>query len=303
VNLRRLVYFTTIVDEGSFTRAAARLYISQPTLSHQIRALEAEIGGALLERLPKGVRLTAAGAAFLPEARTAVAAADRAAHVARRSLGFESGELEIAASVSVAFGLLPPVIQTWRERYPQISIRLREYADVRGLADAVRQGAVDFGISRRPLDWKGPIEPLGWDTIVVVLPPHDPLAKTGDRVSLRALADRDWVLIDPEHGLGKVLDSLFAGEGIVPRIAIRTGQVMGAPLLAAAGLGPALVPENIVPPGLRHAVRQLDPPRTREIVAFTRSVWSPLAAALLELTGERPWPQRPRGSQAIIHEQ
>jgi len=296
------MYFTTVVDEGSFTRAAARLYVSQPTLSHQIKALEVEVGGPLLERLPHGIRLTAAGAALLPEARTALAAAERATRAARRSLGLESGELEVAATMSVAFGLLPAVIQAWHERYPAIGIRLREYNDVPELAEAVRRGTVEFAISRRPFSWNGPIELLGWDSIVVVLPPQDPLARTKKRVPLKALADRDWVLIDPDHALGQVIDSLFAAEGIVPRVAVRTSQVLGAPLLAAAGLGPALVPGNIVPPGLRHTMRQLDPPRTREMVAFTRSSWSPLATAFLDLIRERSWPRRPDRATPIIHQ-
>jgi DNA-binding transcriptional LysR family regulator len=256
----------------------------------------------LLERLPQGIRLTAAGAALLPEARAAAAAAARAGQAARRSLGLESGELELGATISVAFGLLPPVIQAWHQRYPQVGIRLREYDDVADLADAVRRGMVDFAISRRPVDWQGPTEHLGWDTIVVVLPPQDPLARTNKRVSLKAMADRDWVLIDPERALGRALDAMFAEEGIVPRVAIRTSEVMGAPLLSAAGLGPALVPANVVPPGLHHTIRQLDPPRTREIVAFTRTSWSPPATALFELIRERPWPRRPRGAQPVIHQ-
>src|SRR5882672_222310 len=83
MNLRQLRYFTAIADERSFTRAAEQLLVAQPSLSQQIKSLEAELGGQLLERLPTGVRLTAAGQAFLPEARAAVRHADRAAQQAR----------------------------------------------------------------------------------------------------------------------------------------------------------------------------------------------------------------------------
>src|SRR3954469_14588028 len=78
VNLRQLEYFLVIAEEGSFTRAAERLLVAQPSLSQQIGALEAELGGPLLERMPRGVRLTTAGHSFLPEARAAISHADRA---------------------------------------------------------------------------------------------------------------------------------------------------------------------------------------------------------------------------------
>ena len=75
--LRQLEYFVAIVDEGSFTRAAALLHVTQPGLSHQFQALEKEAGGRLVERLPRGVRLTAAGRAMLPAARATLAASRR----------------------------------------------------------------------------------------------------------------------------------------------------------------------------------------------------------------------------------
>src|SRR5258705_8308605 len=94
MNLGQLRYFLTIADEASFTRAAEQLLVAQPSLSQQIKSLEHELGGPLLERLPTGVRLTAAGKAFLPEARAAVAHADRARRNARSALGLEAGEIQ-----------------------------------------------------------------------------------------------------------------------------------------------------------------------------------------------------------------
>ena len=78
MNLRQLDYFLAVADEGSFTRAAERLLVAQPSLSQQIKSLEQELGGPLLERLPKGVRLTAAGKAFITEARAAPSRTPRA---------------------------------------------------------------------------------------------------------------------------------------------------------------------------------------------------------------------------------
>ncbi len=131
VNLLQLRYFVSIAEEGSFTRAAERLLVAQPSLSQHIKSLEHELGGALLERLPKGVRLTAAGKEFLPEARAAVTHADRAKRNARSVFGLEGGELEVATVTSVAFGVLPPAFERWHENHPSTRIALREFTHAR----------------------------------------------------------------------------------------------------------------------------------------------------------------------------
>src|SRR5258705_13617450 len=94
--LRQLEYLVTVADLGSFTRAAAELHVSQPALSHQIAVLERDVGGPLLDRLPRAVRLNPAGRALLPHARTALAEAGRARAAARQATGVEAGGLDIA---------------------------------------------------------------------------------------------------------------------------------------------------------------------------------------------------------------
>src|ERR671911_1715773 len=107
MTLRQLEYLVAVVDAGSFGRAALELYVTQPTLSQQIRALEAEVGGALVERLPRGVRATPAGDALLPAARAALAAAGRARRAARMVLGLEAGGVEVATIGTGGLRLLP----------------------------------------------------------------------------------------------------------------------------------------------------------------------------------------------------
>jgi len=139
MTLRQLEYLVAVVDEGSFGRAALSLYVSQPTLSQQIRALEAEVGGSLVERLPRGARATPAGEALLPAARAALAAAQRARRSARMVLGLEAGELEIATVGTVALGLLPPVLKRWRVRHPARTVRLHEHRDGPALAEVTKR--------------------------------------------------------------------------------------------------------------------------------------------------------------------
>jgi DNA-binding transcriptional LysR family regulator len=299
MNLRQLRYFLTIADEGSFTRAAQQLLVAQPSLSQQIKALERELGGPLLERLPKGVRLTAAGKAFLPEARAAVAHADRARRNARSALGLQAGELEVATVTSVAYGLLPPAFERWRERYPATTIALREYTHRRALDDAVRTGVGDIAVGPRPPQWSGPVVELGWEEFVAILPTTDPLSTRTRAIRLEELAERDWVLFGPSHGLSELILETCARAGFTPRRTVETGQVAAAAHLAAAGLGVTIIPNNVVPHGLRAAVRSLRTPLVREVVAFTRREWSPLADAFLEVLQAQPWQPRPRAATDV----
>jgi DNA-binding transcriptional LysR family regulator len=283
VNLRQLHYLVAIADEGSFTRAAEQLLVAQPSLSQQIKSLEHELGGSLLERLPTGVRLTAAGKVFLPEARAAVAHAERARRNARSALGLEAGEIEVATVTSVAYGVLPPAFERWHQRYPGTTITLREYKHRRALDDAVRLGVGDIAVGPRPKEWHGPVVELGWEEFVAVLPASDPLAQNKRPIALGELAERETC----------------ARAGFAPRRTVQTGQVAAAGHLAAAGLGVTIIPSNIVPTGVGAAIRQLKPRLARQIVAFTRQDWSPLAAAFLEVLKEQTWHRRPASATDV----
>jgi DNA-binding transcriptional LysR family regulator len=299
MNLRQLHYLVAIADEGSFTRAAERLLVAQPSLSQQIKSLEHELGGPLLERLPTGVRLTAAGKAFLPEARAAVAHAERARRNARSALGLEAGEIEVATVTSVAFGVLPPAFEAWHERYPGTTITLREYTHRQALDDAVRLGVGDIAVGPRPPEWHGPVVELGWEEFVAVLPASDPLARNKRPVALEQLAERDWVLFGSDHGLSELILEICARAGFTPRRTIQTGQVAAAGHLAAAGLGVTIIPRNVVPTDLGAAIRSLKPPLARQLAAFTRQDWSPLAAAFLQVLRDQTWQRRPPSATVV----
>ncbi|MFB7948454.1 LysR family transcriptional regulator [Kitasatospora phosalacinea] len=285
--LRQFEYLVTVVDTGSFTRAAERLHVTQPALSHQVRALEGSLGGPLLERLPRAVRLTPLGRAVLPHARAVLADAERLHAAARRATGLEEGELEVAAVHSVALGLLPPVLRAWRARHPRVRIRLREYPHEELLRAATAAGRADLAVGPLPDEWDGPVRDLGVEEFALVLPADDPLAAAPDGVlPLAALADRDWVHYAPGHGLAEVLDAACARAGFLPRAAVRTEQTAAAPVLAAAGLGPALVPATVLPPALDAAVLRPDPPVRRPLAAYTRTRPDRLTTTFTDLLAE-----------------
>src|SRR3954451_14675657 len=114
---------------------------------------------------------------------------------------------------------------------------------------------------------------LGWQEFVVVVPRSDPLAQRRRAVALEELADRDWVLFGPHHGLTELVLRVCARAGFVPRRRVQTGQVVAAAHLAAAGFGVSLVPSNIVPYELNDSIRRLKSPVVRHLVAFARQDW------------------------------
>ncbi|MER6330974.1 LysR family transcriptional regulator [Streptomyces sp. NPDC001034] len=286
--LRQLEYLVTVVDTGSFTRAAERLHVTQPALSHQIRALESAVGGPLLERLPRAIRLTPMGRAVLPHARAALAEAERLHSVARRSAGLDEGELEVATVYSVSLGILPPVLRVWRRRHPGIRIRLHEYPHAAQLQAAMAAGGADLAVGPPPADWEGPTRELGVEEFAVVLPADDPLADSPTRtIALASLADRAWVHYSPGNGLADLLDGVCLRAGFRPEAAIRAEQTSAVPLLAAAGLGPALVPANIIPPHFDGAALRPDPPIRRTLTAYTRTRPDPLTVAFADHLGHQ----------------
>ncbi|HZU19887.1 MAG TPA: LysR family transcriptional regulator [Gaiellaceae bacterium] len=298
MNFRQLECFVAVVDEGSFTRGARRVGISQPSLSQHIRALEQELEGPVFNRLPRGVSLTPAGRTLLPEARTAVRALERGLRGARSTLAVEGGELEIATVLSMAVGVLPRYIGTWHELHPNVSIRLHEFRHRSLLEDAVEQGIADFALGPMPVRrWDGPLEMVGWEEFVLVVPLRDPLARRRS-VRLEQLHDRQWVLYHPDHGLAGIVESLCRGAGYSPRGTVRTSQAEGAVRLAAAGLGIALVPDNIVVPGIECEVLRFDPRVVRDVAVYSRVPLSPTAAAFVDVVRADAKP-RPAGIRTV----
>lgn len=300
MTLRQLEYLLAVAQTGSFTAAAAALLVSQPTLSQQIRALEAEVGGPLLERLPRGVQLAPAGKALLGDAQAAVASARRALLAGRRAVNAIPQTLTLATVGSLAVAVLPATIKRWHEQVPDVSIRLLEFANRRQVAEAVLEGSADVGVGPLPGDWHGVRYELGWEQLMLVLPMNEPLAHAGTELTLEALAERQWVLYEEGHGLAEVAWDACRAAGFEPQCAVRTAQVEAAARLAAAGIGPSLVPIKNVPPDLLHHVRGIDPPVAWRVWAYMAAAEvSATSAAFAEMLVDGPWQRTPLISRSV----
>ncbi|WEV24825.1 LysR family transcriptional regulator [Streptomyces sp. 71268] len=272
MSLRQMEYLVAVVEEGSFTRAAETLNVTQSALSHQVKALEREVGGPLLERLPRGVRLTPMGRAFLPHAELAVRSAGQARRAARAAAGAADGELHIASVHAVAMGVLPETFARWRRAHPGMRLTLREYASAGELADHMDRGVADLAVGHRPTHWQGPVEPVGSEEIVIAVAADDPLARR-DSVRLAELADRPWVrcALEPIVAGRPAMDAICERAGFTPRNAVHTEHTSTAVRMARAGAGVVAAPAHVIA-GIQGCVGlRVDPPIRRELVVFSRA--------------------------------
>ncbi|MFF4724142.1 LysR family transcriptional regulator [Streptomyces mirabilis] len=274
MQLRQLEYFIGICEAGSFSAAAVRLYVAQPSLSQQIRGLEKELGADLLERGRHGITLTPAGRVFLPQAQRAVQAVQDAQDSVRQVVEGRKGDVHVLTVRSVASGILPSSAARWHSLFPSTVLRLHDFSHRRALEDAVRSGQGDIAVGPRPPSWEGPVVSLGYEEMVVV----GPVGHEGEEVAEPAeLAGADWVLYEPEQGMSEVVDWVAAHLGFTPRAVAGTGQVAAALLFAVEGLGMTVAPQNAVPLGWARHARRIGSGFFRELVAYSRRHPSQLA--------------------------
>jgi DNA-binding transcriptional LysR family regulator len=266
-SLRALECLVAIVDSSSLTRAAAALHMSQPALSHQIAALERELGTPVIERLPRGIRPTAAGLAAAAEARLALAAADRAVLAGRRAGAGLGGRIRIACAETMTAWVLVPVLRSWRRRFPDVELALKEYTSADRMAEVLANGQADLTVGPRPTRDDSRAELLGREEIVVVAAPEHRFASLG-AVPLAELSREPLVHYDPDNGFAVWVEEFAAERGVaLPEPTLRTGSPRTAAQLAAAGMGVAIVPSSALIPLPDGTIRPFDPPELRDVIA------------------------------------
>jgi DNA-binding transcriptional LysR family regulator len=289
--LREFEYLLAVAEAGTITAAAASLHVTQSALSQALAALERDFGGPLLHRTSRGVVLTAAARAALPEAQAALDAAARARRIARSVTGLDAGSVRMACAPSLMIGLLPTVLRRWHRLHPEVEIELEEHSSPQPAIEAVLSGRADLVVGAGPRTVPGlRTRVLGVEELLVALSADDPAATT-PLPDLDPLADRRWVLFPTGHPVDQRLSSLAAAAGFIPRVAVRLSETAAVPALASAGLGPALVPHTVVLRGFGGTLRRVGNGAFREIVIGTRTVDSlteRFVSVLLDV-GVPPW--------------
>ena len=145
MELRHLRYFVQVAEEQHYGRAAERLRVAQPALSRQIQDLEEEIGFKLFDRLPRGVKISAAGKSFLMDARRILHEVNEAAARAKRVALGQSGTLRVGFVESVSWhGVVPDSFREFRERQPDVELQLKQASSMEQ-TEAVHSGRLDAG--------------------------------------------------------------------------------------------------------------------------------------------------------------
>ncbi|GAA1324016.1 LysR family transcriptional regulator [Pseudonocardia xinjiangensis] len=262
--LRALQCLVALIDAESVTEAAAQLHMSQSAVSHQIAALEREIGTQVVERLSRGVRPTAAGRAAANEARTALKAAARAIETGRQVGGGRAGRLRIACSETMTVWLLAPVLRDWSRRRPEVSLDLTEFTSADRMTERIAAGESDIGIGPRPTITAARIELLGQEPMVVVAACGHRFA-TQSSVAVTDLADEPFIHYDPANGLSSWMDEFVAQHRLRNTPVLRTGSPRTAAQLAASGVAIAIVPISALATQSARIVRRLRPDVLRDV--------------------------------------
>ncbi|MET3616136.1 LysR family nitrogen assimilation transcriptional regulator [Rhizobium aquaticum] len=249
MDLRQLRYFVAIVEQGSFSKAAATLNVAQPALSLHVRNMEADLGTALLFRTPHGVVATEAGEILLRNARAIIDQFLIAQEEIRGHEAEPSGEVRLGLPGTISQILSVPLIIAARERYPKIKLRIAE-AMSGFVAEWIREGRVDISILYIPVEDRvlssypvlteelcllGPVEPIA-----------DVKAPAFGTVALKQVAPLPLILPSSSHGLRELLEREAATNQLQMNTTIEVDSYANIKELVEKGIGYSILPYNSI---------------------------------------------------------
>jgi LysR family hydrogen peroxide-inducible transcriptional activator len=295
MNLRDLQYLVAVADNRHFGKAAEASFVSQPTLSTQIKKLEQELGVELIERNPRQILLTEAGERIVERARTILREADSIRDIAHQAQDPESGTVRMGLFPTLAPYLLPHVVPNVHARFPRLELLLvEEKTDtiLRRLTD----GRLDAGVLALPvLDPLLHQEKLFTEDFVLAVPVDHPLASTDGLVDVSVLATEHVLLLEEGHCLRDQALAVCQLAGASERTGFRATSLETLRQMVAAGVGITLLPELAVQPPVPPSpdvkiLRFREPVPRREIAMFWRqtSVYADFFPKLAGVLGDLP---------------
>lgn len=283
MELRQLVYFVAVVDEASFTRAAAKLHVAQPGVSAQLRQLEREVGEPLLDRSGRTVRPTEAGLAMLPYARAALDAVAGARASIEELTGLVRGQVRVGTVAYLASVDLPGLLAAFHQRHPDVDITVLTAAPEQ-LAEQLRTGQLDLVlIGAGTSDDTIATQVVADEPIVAVVGRDHPLAGRS-AVTIAGLAQHRLNCLPRGTGLRTAVDAACTAEGVRPHVAFESADPRVLIEFAAQGLGVALVAESAARTRSTdtHLLTVAGAPRVRMVLGWRRDgPTGPAARALI----------------------
>lgn len=245
MELHQLRCFVAVAEELHFGRAAVRLHMTQPPLSRQVQLLERGLGVQLLERNNRSVKLTAAGQAFLRDARHILAFSGQAADAAQRLARGEAGSLTLGFTAVSAYQMIPHLLARAAETLPGLQFTLKEMVSNAQL-DALAAHRIDVAFVRQINDRAGlEVQLISREPLLVALPATHALARQ-DTLTVRDLDQQPFVMYAPDEGryFYDCIAGLFAMTGVTPHYVYHLGQTHTVVSMVKAGLGVAIVPAS-----------------------------------------------------------
>lgn len=247
MNLRDLNYLVALADHKHFGRAAAASFVSQPTLSTQIKKLEDELGVTLIERAPRRVMLTAVGHEIADRARRIVADVEQLKETARRTLEPEAGSMRLGLFPTLAPYLLPHVVPTIRKRFPRLELLLVE-EKTDALLKLLRDGRLDAALLALPVhDHQLHVEPLFEEPFLLAVPQSHRLAKR-KQLRLDEIANESLLLLEDGHCMRDQALDVCHLSGAVEKSGFRATSLETLRQMVAANVGMTLLPALSVQP-------------------------------------------------------
>ncbi|MBX0329557.1 LysR family transcriptional regulator [Oscillochloris sp. ZM17-4] len=240
LNMHLVRIFATVVDLGSFTRAAESLSISQSAASRDVQELERQLGMPLLERRARGVTPTEAGALLAAHARR-IFDIERLAEESLAALrGLQRGRLAIGASSTIGIYMLPPLLGAFGRRYPGIELFL-DIGNTQQIVERIIDHRLDVAFLEGPAEAHG-LDILPWreDELVVIAAPDHPLAG-GQQLTTTDLAGAAFVLREAGSGTREVMEQALVGAGVEVKTVMELGSTEAVKQAVAAGLGISIV--------------------------------------------------------------
>ena len=296
MDLRRLEIFAKVAELGSFSRAAEALFLTQPTISEHVRALEDEVGVQLLDRLGRGATPTRAGQLLLGYARRMLTLSREAHQALERFQGRMSGELVIGGSTIPGEYVLPALIGQFKAKYPDISISLL-IGSTRQVAEWLDEGRVEVAVvGARPATRTLEAKELMPDELVVVVPASHPWA-TRRTTTLGDLQKEPMVVRERGSGSREAVEHALQEAG-VPLASLRVvgemGSTQAVKQAVRAGVGIALISKRAVEDECRAGllacvkVKDLRVARAFYLVTHRDRTRSPLAQGFVEFLESQP---------------
>ncbi len=248
MELRHLRYFVTVAEELHFSKAAEKLYVTQPALSKQIRALETELQVQLFDRAKQKIELTAAGVVFLETARRILLEIEQGIEKTRQVARGEIGKLKIGFTASALQTVLPEILDKFRQIYPNVELNLKEIC-TEDQVEALQDRQIDLGFLHPPIRDRSnslSLHLLGEESILVAIPASHPLAAL-EKISFKSLANEPIIAYPRQKApvLYEQFLQLFQQAGFVTNIVQEVKMTQTRLGLVAAGVGISFITANV----------------------------------------------------------